>query len=138
MGRRMVRDILRAERERGATVFLNSHLLSEIEVTCDQVAFIKDGAIVATRALGAGWGEEVRVVVEARRVSEQAVAGLSRWTASVRLDGDRLSFGVASEAVLPDIVRHLVGGGAEVFRVSPERVSLEEVFVQLVGEDRGL
>ncbi len=138
MGRRMVRDILRAERERGATVFLNSHLLSEIEVTCDQVAFIKDGAIVATRALGAGWGEELRVVVEARGVSDSAVAGLTRWTASARLDGERLSFGVASEEVLPEVVRHLVGAGADVFRVSPERVSLEEVFVQLVGEDRGL
>ncbi|MEO8946323.1 MAG: ABC transporter permease subunit [Gemmatimonadaceae bacterium] len=40
MGRLMVRDVLRAERDRGATVFFNSHLLSEIEVTCDRVAFI--------------------------------------------------------------------------------------------------
>jgi ABC-2 type transport system ATP-binding protein len=138
MGRRMVRDILRAERERGATVFLNSHLLSEIEVTCDQVAFIKDGAIVATRSLGAGWGEELRVVVDARGISDAAVAGLSRWTASAQLEGERLSFGVAAEDVLPEVVRHLVEFGADVFRVAPERVSLEDVFVQLVGEDRGL
>ena len=44
MGRRMVRDILRAQRERGATVFLNSHILSEIEITCDRVVFLKDGS----------------------------------------------------------------------------------------------
>src|SRR5207302_197408 len=37
MGRRLVRDVIRAQRERGATVFLNSHLLSEVEITCDQV-----------------------------------------------------------------------------------------------------
>lgn len=138
MGRRMVRDILRAERDRGATVFLNSHLLSEIEVTCDQVAFIKDGAIVATRSLGIDWGEDLRVVVDARGVSEAALAGLARWTASAQVDGERLTFGVASEEVLPEVVRHLVDAGADVFRVSPERVSLEDVFVQLVGEDRGL
>ncbi|HEX8726332.1 MAG TPA: ABC transporter ATP-binding protein [Gemmatimonadaceae bacterium] len=138
MGRRMVRDILRAERDRGATVFLNSHLLSEIEVTCDQVAFIKDGAIVATRSLGVDWGEDLRVVVDARGVSEAALAGLARWTASAQVDGERLTFGVASEEVLPEVVRHLVDAGADVFRVSPERVSLEDVFVQLVGEDRGL
>ncbi len=53
MGRRLVRDVIRAQRERGATVFLNSHLLSEVEVTCDQVAFIKDGEVVATRDLRA-------------------------------------------------------------------------------------
>src|SRR5712671_5680542 len=49
MGRRMVRDILRAQRDRGATVFLNSHLLGEVEVTCDRVVFIRDGEVVATR-----------------------------------------------------------------------------------------
>ena len=53
MGRRMVRDVIRAQRDRGATVFLNSHLLSEIEVTCDRVAFIKDGEVVASQDLRA-------------------------------------------------------------------------------------
>src|SRR6202012_4605178 len=46
MGRRMVRDIIRSQRDRGATVFLNSHLLSEIEITCDQVVFLRDGEVV--------------------------------------------------------------------------------------------
>lgn len=138
MGRRMVRDILRAERDRGATVFLNSHILSEIEVTCDRVAFIKDGQVVATRELGGDWQDEVRVVVHAGGIGADAMSGLARWTANATLDGDRLQFGVPSADVLPDIVRHLVGAGADVFQVTPERVSLEDVFVQLVGEDRGL
>jgi ABC-2 type transport system ATP-binding protein len=138
MGRRMVRDILRAERDRGATVFLNSHLLSEIEVTCDRVAFIKDGQLVATRDLATAWQDTFRVVVHAAGVSGDAMAGLARWTTTARLDGDQLEFGVASQEVLPDIMRHLVGGGADVFRVTPERISLEDVFVQLIGEDRGL
>src|SRR6267378_4050771 len=63
IGRRLVRDIIKAQRQRGATVFLNSHLLSEVEVTCDQVAFIKDGEVVATRDLRAHPDDEVRVVV---------------------------------------------------------------------------
>jgi ABC-2 type transport system ATP-binding protein len=62
MGRRMVRDVIRAQRERGVTVFLNSHLLSEIEVTCDRVAFIKDGAIVESRDLRADGGATARRV----------------------------------------------------------------------------
>ena len=138
MGRRMVRDILRAERDRGATVFLNSHLLSEIEVTCDRVAFIKDGAIVTTRELGGGVQDEVRVAVRANGVTEAAVSGLSRLTSWTRLDGAELRFGASSEGVIPEIVRHLVGAGADVFQVTLDRTSLEDVFVQLVGEDRGL
>src|SRR5260221_724201 len=42
-GRRLVRDVIRDLRARGTAVFLNSHLLSEVEVTCDRVAFVKDG-----------------------------------------------------------------------------------------------
>ena len=49
LGRRMVRDIIRTQRDRGATVFLNSHLLSEIEITCDQVVFIREGEVVTSR-----------------------------------------------------------------------------------------
>ncbi|HEY5218740.1 MAG TPA: ABC transporter ATP-binding protein, partial [Gemmatimonadaceae bacterium] len=138
IGRRLVRDILRAERTRGATVFLNSHLLSEIEVTCDRVAFIKDGEVVETRDLAAGWQTDVRVVVHARGLTDHTVAGLARWTSTARVDADQLQFDIESEDVLPDIVRHLVGAGVDVFRVTPERTSLEDVFVSLVGEDRGL
>lgn len=138
MGRRMVRDILRAERDRGATVFLNSHLLSEIEVTCDRVAFIKDGEVVASRDLTATPQNEVRVVVHVGNVADQAVAGLATWATAPRLDGNQLSFSVRSEDVLPDVMRHLVGAGVDVFRVTPERVSLEDVFMSIVGEDRGL
>jgi len=61
MGRRLVRDILRAQRDRGATVFLNSHLLSEIEITCDQVVFIRDGEVVTSRDLHQQNEEEIRV-----------------------------------------------------------------------------
>jgi hypothetical protein len=40
--------------------------------------------------------------------------------------------------VVPDILRHLVSSGADVFSFAPERISLEELFVKIMGEDRGL
>src|SRR5262249_42785271 len=45
VGRRLVRDIIKAQRDRGATVLLNSHLLGEVEITCDRVAFLKHGEV---------------------------------------------------------------------------------------------
>jgi ABC-2 type transport system ATP-binding protein len=138
MGRRMVRDILRAERERGATVFLNSHLLSEIEVTCDRVAFLKDGEVVASQELKSSPQDVVLVVARARNVSEEAMAGLARWSSTAKLEGEYLRFGVRSSEVLPDVLRHLVASGADVFALTPERVSLEDLFVRIMGEDRGL
>ena len=138
MGRRLVRDVIRAQRERGATVFLNSHLLSEVEVTCDQVAFIKDGEVVATRDLRTHPDDEVRVVVRARKLSQEAIAGLTKWTTSSRLDDERLSFVTRSPSDLPDILRHLIAAGADVYEFTPERLSLEDMFMTIMGEDRGL
>jgi len=138
MGRRMVRDILRAERDRGATVFLNSHLLSEIEVTCDQVVFIKEGEVVASHDLRARSEDDVRVVAHARNVSDEAVLGLEPWSTSAHFESGQLSFTVRSRSVLPDVMRHLVASGADIFAFTPERVPLEELFMKIMGEDRGL
>jgi ABC-2 type transport system ATP-binding protein len=138
MGRLMVRDILRAERERGATVFLNSHLLSEIEVTCDRVAFIKNGEVVMTRDLHDMPMEEVGVVVDARNVSQQAIAGLTQWAEAIDLEQEKLRFRVRSRDVLPDIMRFLVASGADIFEVTREHISLEQIFVTIMGEDTSL
>jgi len=138
MGRRLVRDILRAQRDRGATVFLNSHLLSEIEITCDQVVFIRDGEVVTSRDLHHQNEEELRVVVRARKLNQEHVAGLARWTTSARLVDEQLTLTTRSHDALPDILRHLVAAGADVYQFTPQRLSLEELFVQIMGEDRGL
>ena len=88
MGRRMVRDVIRAQRDRGATVFLNSHLLSEIEVTCDRVAFIKDGEIVASQDLRTATSRDGAAVARARaRRGRRARSSRSRmrWSASTAM-----------------------------------------------------
>jgi len=138
VGRRLVRDLIKAQRERGATVFLNSHLLSEVEITCDRVAFIKHGEVLETRELRGAAEEVLRISMRGRKLTEETINGLSPWASSLRLDGERLSFSVSSAGVLPEIVRFLVGRGVDVFEVTPQRTSLEEMFLEIVGTDGGL
>jgi ABC-2 type transport system ATP-binding protein len=138
MGRRLVRDIIRAQRDRGATVFLNSHILSEIEITCDEVVFIRDGEVVTSRDLRTQNGEEVRVVARARKLTQEAVAGLAQWSTSTQVDEEQLTLTTRSQDVLPDILRHLVAAGADVYQFTPQRLSLEDLFLKIMGEDRGL
>lgn len=138
MGRRMVRDVIRAQRDRGATVFLNSHLLSEIEITCDRVAFIKDGEVIANRDLRTSSPEGFHVTAQVGNLLPATLARLAEVVHAPRYEGDQLTFGVPSEEVLPEIMRLLVASGADVYRVTPEPLSLEDLFVKLVGEDRGL
>lgn len=138
MGRRLVRDVIRAQRERGATVFLNSHLLSEVEVTCDSVAFLKDGEVVESRDLSTFADSNVHVRARTRNLSAETVLGLAPWTISANLEGEQLSLTTRSTAFLPDILRHLTRSGADIYSFTPERASLEELFVRVMGEDRGL
>src|SRR2546426_7279257 len=137
-GRRLVREIIKAQRERGATVLLNSHLLSEVERTCDRVAFIQHGEVLETRELQALLDGETSVAVRARKLPADVARGLSPWTTGVALDGERLTFRVADAEVLPEVLRYLVAQGADVYEFTPERQSLEELFLEIVGSDGGL
>lgn len=138
MGRRLVRDVIRAQRERGTTVFLNSHLLSEVEITCDQVVFIKQGEVVGSHDLRAQSGGEIRVTVLAQKLSAETLAGLTRWCTSIEKQGDLLTISTKSREVLPEIHRYLAASGADIFSFTPGQLSLEELFLKIVGEDRGL
>jgi ABC-2 type transport system ATP-binding protein len=138
MGRRLVRDIIRAQRDRGATVFLNSHLLSEIEITCDRVCFIREGEVVATHDLRKLNTTELTIRSTVRGLSPEALAGISRWGMVGDQCGDLLTIEVKSSEALPQLLRHLVSSGADVYEFTPKQLSLEEIFVSTMGEDRGL
>jgi len=137
-GRRLVRDIIKEQRARGATVLLNSHLLSEVEVTCDRVAFIKHGEVLQTRQLRTLLEGEIDVALRARKLSAETIQGLEHWASSIRANGERVRFTVPDTEVLPEVVRYLIGCGVEIYEVTPQHTSLEEQFLEIVGEDGGL
>jgi ABC-2 type transport system ATP-binding protein len=69
VGRRLVRDIIRELKQAGTTVFLNSHLLSEVEITCDRVAFIKFGQIIKISELSTLMDGAVSVNLRAQQTA---------------------------------------------------------------------
>lgn len=138
MGRRLVRDIIREQRARGATVFLNSHLLSEVEITCDTVVFIKQGEVIGSRDLRASPDGEIRVHIHAHNLRQEILPGLAPWTSSAQLQEERLILTTRSVDALPEILRYLVASSVDVFEFTPQRLSLEESFLKIMGEDQGL
>jgi ABC-2 type transport system ATP-binding protein len=137
MGRRLVRDIIRSQRSRGATVFLNSHLLSEVEITCDTVVFIKQGEVIAMRDLHQSPEGEIHVTIRAHNLSPEILKGLSQWASSIDGDGERLNLATNSREHLPQILRYLVAGDVEVYEFTPKHVSLEESFLEIMGDEKG-
>jgi len=138
VGRRLVRDIIRELRADGTSVFLNSHLLSEIEVTCERVAFISHGEVIRTLELASLDRGQIKVTIRLRGLSTEAFAGLSQWGREVRVDGESVSMTLFSESDMPEITRYLVRAGADVYAINPQRLSLEEIFIETVGMDGGL
>jgi ABC-2 type transport system ATP-binding protein len=138
VGRRLVRDIIHDLRQGGTAVFLNSHMLSEVEITCDRVAFIKFGQILQVSRLQSLVEGELTVQIRARNLTAEVVEGLRRWSSHVRLDDEHLSLTLPGEADLPAVNRYLVELGVDVYAIQPQRISLEDLFIQVVGTDGGL
>jgi ABC-2 type transport system ATP-binding protein len=135
LGRLLVRSIIDELRADQVTVFLNSHLLGEVEATCDRVAFVKRGRVVAERCLSTpteALDLELRVAVVGAAILE----GLSRFgTNIVQPRPDLIALRTESEAVIPAIVCWLVQQGVQIHAVQPRRKSLEDVFLEVMGED---
>jgi len=143
VGRRLVRDIIKDLRGQGTTIFLNSHFLSEVEVTCDRVAFIKNGEIVRTARMDALVEGELTLQIQARNISPTVIDGLQEWGKHIRQDeghpgfqdSHQISMTIESEADLPTLNRYLVSQGVDVYEFSPQKVSLEDLFLQVVEND---
>jgi ABC-2 type transport system ATP-binding protein len=138
VGRRLVRDIIRDLRAQGTTVFLNSHLLSEIEITCDRVAFIKHGEVLRVSELNSLVNGSTSVAVRAGGLTPDVIAGLAQWGQDVRADGNHLTLTLADDSHLPDIARYLIERKVDLYALTPQRLSLEDLFIQIVGTDGGL
>jgi ABC-2 type transport system ATP-binding protein len=134
VGRHDVREIIRALREKGTVVFLNSHLLSEVEQVCDAVAIIDRGKVVAQGDL-AQLLQVSSVRVRASDISRDARAAMARFgeLADDGADGAVLVRGI-DRARIPELVSAIVGAGARVYAVEPQHESLEERFLSLLGQ----
>jgi ABC-2 type transport system ATP-binding protein len=132
LGRFLVRDLIEELRQQGTTVFLNSHLLSEVEVTCDRVAFVKKGEIVRELNLK----EEARTLdVELKLgvTPKETLEGLTRFGTNLALQNGHVKLQVLNEEVLPEMTRWLVGEGVKVYQIGVKRKSLESVFLEVMG-----
>jgi ABC-2 type transport system ATP-binding protein len=133
VGRHDVREIIRALREKGTVVFLNSHLLSEVEQICDAVAIIDRGKVVAQGKL-ADLLRTSAVRVRATGLSREGRAALARFgEVDDGPDGAILVRGIEHDRI-PELVGTVVEAGARVYAVEPQQETLEDRFLRLLGQ----
>jgi ABC-2 type transport system ATP-binding protein len=130
-----IRQFIRAFVADGRTVFLSSHLLDEVEKTCDEVAIVDNGKIVVQGSVGAitGGGATLLVEVDDAAAARRVLAAQAP-SAHVR-DGDdtTLRLDLTDSVVAADVNRILVAAGIAVSRLEPAHASLEETFLAITS-----
>ncbi len=133
VGRHDVREIIRGLASRGTAVFLNSHLLSEVEQVCDRVAVVDHGRVIASGTMDellSGTAVKVRV-----SALDQAAKAKLGGFGNIDVEGDQLTFKNLEPDRVPELVAAMVGLGGKVFEVSPRHQTLEDRFLQLLEEE---
>ncbi|MDA1193536.1 MAG: ABC transporter ATP-binding protein [Candidatus Poribacteria bacterium] len=133
LGRREVRDVLLHLKSAGKTVFLNSHLLSEVELCCDRVAVLNRGSVVQQGSMSELLGATLRIEVRALGVSESVMSEIKSVGRVDPINGAE-HFNVFAEdgEATERIAAILVNGGARVRAITPHRETLEDFFVRVV------
>jgi len=149
VGRREVRDLIRSLRDDGITVFLNSHLLSEVEMVCDRVAIIDRGRVVHSGRMEEllSGVSELRVKVD--RVDDELLSALKRFADVVAVDGSEtepgneqrapgvrhgatVTLAVTDLELAPLVAETVIRRGYQLFGLVPVHRSLEEIFMDLI------
>jgi ABC-2 type transport system ATP-binding protein len=132
VGRREIRDLLIEEAKNGCAVLLNSHLLSEIELTCDRVAMLRAGKVAVQGKVEDLTRQSEKYKVVATPIDEGLVAAFREAGAGVERINGHLELSVQNLQHLNALLDQLRSRGALLSEVSPLRSSLEDVFVDLV------
>lgn len=132
LGRRQVRDMLVSQRDQGRTIFLSSHLLSEIETICDRVAVLSHGKLTAIGSPEEIKRGEDRVSVTTGAISTDLLERIEQLGASVQLSGQNSVIGIDS-ARLYELIDILRDAELALYSVAPDKESLEEAFLRLAA-----
>jgi ABC-2 type transport system ATP-binding protein len=128
--RRLIRSL---SADHGKTVFLSSHLLSEVQQVCDRVAIIHKGEVVRESTVSGLLDQEATSLrVEAVPVEAAEAALRPRWP--VERHGAALAV-AATRAEAPEVARLLIEAGVALFGLTPVQRNLEDVFLALTQED---
>jgi len=134
VGRREIRDLLRDEAKNGTAVLLNSHLLSEIELTCDRVAVLRNGKVAAEGTIDELTRKSAKYKMVVAPVDDSLVSMFRETGAIVDRVNGHLVLSVDDLQHLNTLVDGLRARGSILSELAPVRSTLEDVFVDLVRE----
>ncbi len=138
IGRKEIRDILIDLKEKGTTIFLNSHLLSEVELVSDRVAILNEGKLLREGTVKELTTSEEVYEIETSTVIPNifSIPELSSISIS-QINENKLSVNVKDNDELNFVIDFLRKNKMNIKSVNMQKNSLEELFVSLITDSRG-
>lgn len=136
IGRRDVRNLVASLRTKGVTVFMSTHILSDIEALCDNVAIMRKGRLAATgrlsELLGSGEGDKFEICV--KRISADTATRIATGVAAeLSVIAEGAIFTARGEQSVLKIINSVNEAGGSLVSVAPVRQSLEQLFSEKAG-----
>jgi ABC-2 type transport system ATP-binding protein len=137
-GMQDMREMIRSFVKEGRTVMLSSHLLDEIERTCDAVAIVDHGKVIrqgAITELLSGTAFELHIECSTPSAARDLVARTA-FGSNVTVSDEGLNIGLAPDTkreVIAEVNRVLVEGGIAVYRLEANQASLESWFLEVTS-----
>ena len=138
IGRREIRELIASLRSEGKTVFMSTHILSDIEALCDEVAILRKGKLAATgnlQDLLEQSGEQRAFEINFKGITAASLNGhLGQFKGQITDRPNGFTIEVTDEAHIDDIIRNVRDAGGRIESLHPVKQSLEDLFVRETGE----
>lgn len=132
IGRKEVRDIMLKLKSMGKTVFLNSHLLSEVEMICDSAAIISKGNIIKQGKMNDLLEGNTILDIHVEDINNEILNKLEKFDEDMIFNGKNIKMHVKENDEIHQIASLIIAGGGKLYELTPHRNSLEDLFIKLV------
>jgi ABC-2 type transport system ATP-binding protein len=138
IGRKEIRDLLLNLKARGTTIFLNSHLLSELEMVCDRVAILNKGKVVRLGTIPELTTQKLAYVLQlSSPITKEVREQLQQTILPIEYKDTSLIVSLHEKSELNTIIDILRGGGIGIESMNQQKTSLEDYFIQIMKGENG-
>ena len=132
IGRREIRDILKELKSRGKTIFLNSHLLAEVESVCDKVAILNNGILIKVGPVEGLTTIRPTFDLTCAELTEKNISAVKEKFLSANIEGNKINISFDNETDINLLIDFLRGNSININSIIPIKVSLEDSFMNLI------
>lgn len=135
LGRKEIRDLLLKLKKQGKTIFLNSHLLSEVEQICDEIVIMNKGEIIRRGTIDSLVAKHNAYKIDIVGTPQTSIAALEKKVQSIKCTNNQIQVTLKEVEELDMVVDTLRSNKVSIRSIIPDRQSLEDYFVDVIGKD---